>query len=167
MLGLAWPCSLQRALAQGQTCAQACAGWLWAGAVSRLPRLVLKELEVCSEPRARCFLFARTLAITESRCCVYMCNPFLNPTGLWPCRTGGFQWRVVSQMTAAPSSAQGLCHSLGCPGCCLPSVYVTDSYSASLLQAEILSFWTPFLLFRFPAFVCLCSFLSLLLIIPG
>lgn len=165
--GLACPCSSQRALAQGPTCARAHAGQLWAGALSSLPHLVLEELEVCSDPGSRCFLFARTLAVTESSCSVYVCSPFLSPAGLWPCRTGGFQWRAVSQVTVAPSSAQRLCRSLGCPGCCLPSVYVTGSCSASLLQAEILSFWTPFLLFRFPAFVYLCSFLNLLLIIPG
>lgn len=168
-----WGLGLLLLLAQslgGGTRAQARAGQLWTGGVSGLPRLVLKELEVCSEPGARWFLFARALAITsltEPSCSVYMCSPFLSSTGLWPCRTGGLQWRVVPQVTAALSSAQRLCCSLGCPGCCPPSVYVIGSCSASLLQAEIPSFCTPFLLFRFPAFVCLCSSLNPLLIIPG
>lgn len=72
--GWGWPCSCRE---PRQGTGTDPAGQLCAAGASGLPRLVLEELEVCSEPGARWFLFARTLAITESSCSVYVCSPVL------------------------------------------------------------------------------------------
>lgn len=83
------------------------------------PRLVLDtsglvECPGCLVLYSRSSKFAQNRAVPlcqdfgdnrVSSCAAYMCSPVLSPTGFWPCRTGGFQWRALSQVTAAPSSA--------------------------------------------------------------